>query len=103
MMPRSKKLPGSGDQGYFNEKRPVNVRVDGTAHLAELFPRPAGCWRIRSHHRGSVRVVGKPEVIQKRGCGKPQRGFGRIVGRSETLCRSLFTSCELYTSLLANW
>ena len=40
MMPRSKKLPGSGDQEYFNEKRPVNVRVDGTAHLAELFPRP---------------------------------------------------------------
>jgi len=39
MMPRSKKLPGNGDQGYFNEKRPVNVRVDGTAHLAELFPR----------------------------------------------------------------
>ena len=27
---------------------------------------------------------------------------GRIVGHSETLCRSLFTSCELYTSLLAN-
>ncbi len=43
MMPRSKKLPGSGDQEYFNEKRPVNVRVGGTAHLAELFPRPAGC------------------------------------------------------------
>src|SRR6266849_7957610 len=41
MMPRSKKLLNSGDQEYFNEKRPVNVRVDSTAHLAELFPRPA--------------------------------------------------------------
>jgi len=65
MMPRSKKLPGSGDQGYFNEKRPVNVRVDGTAHLAELFPRAAGCWRIPSHHRGSVRVVGHPETAPR--------------------------------------
>ncbi len=26
----------------------------------------------------------------------------RVVTHSETLCRSLFTSCELYTSLLAN-
>jgi hypothetical protein len=43
MMHRSKKLLGSGYQEYFNEKRPVNVRVDGTAHLAELFPRPGGC------------------------------------------------------------
>src|SRR5438445_10783475 len=39
MMHRSKNLLGSSDQEYFNEKRPVNVRVDGTAHLAELFPR----------------------------------------------------------------
>jgi len=31
--------------------------------LAELFPRPGGCWRIPSHHRGSVRVVGKPEKV----------------------------------------
>jgi hypothetical protein len=29
MMHRSENLPGSGDQEYFNEKRPVNVRVDG--------------------------------------------------------------------------
>jgi len=43
MTPRSKKLLGSGDQEYFNEKRPVNGRVDGTAHLAELLPRPGGC------------------------------------------------------------
>ena len=41
MMHRSKSLLGSGDQEYFNEKRPVNVRVDGTAQLAELFPRPS--------------------------------------------------------------
>jgi len=40
MMHRSKKLLGKGDQEYFNEKRPVNVRVDGTARLAELFPGP---------------------------------------------------------------
>jgi hypothetical protein len=42
MMHSSKNLLGSGDQEYFNEKRPVNVRADGTAHLAELFPRPGG-------------------------------------------------------------
>jgi len=41
MMHRPKKLLGSGDQGYCNEKRPVNVRVDGTAHFAELFARSA--------------------------------------------------------------
>ena len=40
MMYRSKKLLSNGDQEYFNEKRPVNLRVDGIAHLAELFPRP---------------------------------------------------------------
>jgi hypothetical protein len=43
MIHRSQKHLGSGAQGYFNEKRPVNVRVNGTAHLAELFPRPEGC------------------------------------------------------------
>jgi hypothetical protein len=31
MMHRSKKLLSSGDQQYFKEKRPVNVRVNGTA------------------------------------------------------------------------
>ncbi len=35
MMRRSKNLLGSGEQEYFNEKRPVNVRVDDTAHLAQ--------------------------------------------------------------------
>jgi hypothetical protein len=40
MLHRSKKLLGSGEKEYFNEKCPVNVRVDGTAHLAELFRRP---------------------------------------------------------------
>ncbi len=63
MMHRSKKLLGSGDQEYFKEKRPVNVRVDGTAHLAELFLRPEGMLTNTSHHRGSVRVVGHSEVI----------------------------------------
>jgi hypothetical protein len=42
MLHRSQKPLGSGDQGYFNEKGPVNLRVDGTAHLAELFLRPGG-------------------------------------------------------------
>ncbi len=46
MMHRSKKLLGSGDQGYFNEKRPVNVRVDGTAHFTALFPRPGRKVRV---------------------------------------------------------
>jgi hypothetical protein len=40
MMHRSQNLLVSGDQEYFNEKRPVNVRVDGTAHRAEIFLRP---------------------------------------------------------------
>jgi hypothetical protein len=38
MMHRSKKLPDTRNQEYFKEKHPVNVRVDSTAHLAELFP-----------------------------------------------------------------
>jgi hypothetical protein len=40
MMHRSKKPLGSGDREYFNEKRPVNVRVDGTAHLTAALPPP---------------------------------------------------------------
>jgi hypothetical protein len=36
----SKKLLGSGDEAYFNEKGPVNMRVDGTAHFAESLPGP---------------------------------------------------------------
>src|SRR2546427_482798 len=43
MMHHSTQLLGGGDQEYCNEKRPVNVRVDATAHLAELFPRPWSC------------------------------------------------------------
>jgi len=42
MMHRSKKPLVSGDREYFNEKRPVNVRVEGTAHLAEALPPPRG-------------------------------------------------------------
>jgi hypothetical protein len=63
MVHRSKKLPGGGDEEYFNQKRSVNVRVDGTAHLAELFSR-RGTLTNASHHRGSVRVVGKPETMR---------------------------------------
>src|SRR6516162_7666488 len=38
MMHRFKKVPGSGDEEYFNKKSPVNVSVDRRAHLAEPFP-----------------------------------------------------------------
>jgi len=48
MMRRSKKPLGGLDREYFNEKRPVNVRVDGTAHLAAALPPPGGCWRIQA-------------------------------------------------------
>jgi len=40
MMHSSKNFWAAGNQEYFKEKSPVNVRVDATAHLAELFPRP---------------------------------------------------------------
>jgi hypothetical protein len=36
MIRRSKKPLGSGDEEYFNEKRLVNVRVDGTGAVAEV-------------------------------------------------------------------
>jgi hypothetical protein len=41
MTHRSKKLQRRGNQQYFNEKCPVNLRVGGKL-LAELFPRQ-GC------------------------------------------------------------
>jgi hypothetical protein len=44
MMRRSQNPLGSGGQEYFNEKRPVNLRIDGTAHPAEFFPRMRECW-----------------------------------------------------------
>jgi hypothetical protein len=43
MMRRSQNPLGSGGQEYFNEKRPVNLRIDGTAHPAEFFPRMREC------------------------------------------------------------
>jgi hypothetical protein len=43
MIRRSQKLLGDGKQEYFNEKRRVNSRVNGTARLAALFPRPKEC------------------------------------------------------------
>ncbi len=49
MMHRSKKLLGSGEQEYFNEKRPVNVRVDRPVHLVELF----GCPRAADEYQPS--------------------------------------------------
>jgi hypothetical protein len=47
MLHRSMKLLGSGDKEYFNEKRPVNMRVDVTAHLAELYLCPRGFRKLR--------------------------------------------------------
>jgi len=66
MTPRSKKLLGSGDQEYFNEKRPVNGRVDGTAHLAELLPAP-GVLRNTQPSPWFCPSVAKPEVIVRLG------------------------------------
>ena len=66
MMHRSKNLLGSSDQEYFNEKRPVNVRVDGTAHLAELFPRPGMLTNTQPSPWFSPSVA-KPEVIVRLG------------------------------------
>jgi hypothetical protein len=37
MMHCRKKLLAGGEQGYFNEKRPVNVRVEGTNAIAARF------------------------------------------------------------------
>jgi hypothetical protein len=42
MMHFSKKLLAGGDQGYFNVKRPVNVRTNGTnAHAMRVIPSKA--------------------------------------------------------------
>jgi hypothetical protein len=39
MAHRSRKLPGRRNQPYFNEKRPVNLRVSTSC---QLFPRSQG-------------------------------------------------------------
>ena len=46
MMHCSRKLLGNEEEGYFIEKRPVNVRAKDTTHLAESLPAPEGCWRV---------------------------------------------------------
>ncbi len=56
----SKKLLGSGDEAYFNEKGPVNMRVDGTAHFAEslpggAIPKPLATMQHRSAPSGGPR------------------------------------------------
>ena len=58
MMHRSKKPLVSGDREYFNEKRPVNVRVEGTAHLAEALGScpETGFWEI------NVRATAVPRL-----------------------------------------
>lgn len=38
MVHRSTKPLVSGGQGYFNEKRPVNWRVDGALHVRRIPP-----------------------------------------------------------------
>jgi hypothetical protein len=60
MMHRSQKLLGDGKQEYFNEKRPVNSRVNGTACLA--LPAPQGMLTNPGQQRGSVRAVSHSEV-----------------------------------------
>jgi hypothetical protein len=65
MMRRSKKLLGRGGGEYFNEKRPVNVRIDKT-HLTELFSRP----RDTSYQCGSVRVVAQRPPHQRLSPGR---------------------------------
>jgi len=45
MMHRSKKPLRNGVREYFNQKRPVNMRVDGidgTVHLVEVLPTARG-------------------------------------------------------------
>jgi hypothetical protein len=66
MMHRSEKLLVNGDEEYFNEKRSVNVRVDGAAHLAELFPRPGDA---DEYHPSPwfCPSVGKPKVMVRSG------------------------------------
>jgi phage gp46-like protein len=61
MMRRSKKPLGSGDREYFNEKRPVNVRVDATAYLAETLAPLRECRRIQA-----ITVVLSAWSIRKR-------------------------------------
>jgi len=56
MMHRSKKPLRSGVREYFNQKRPVNTRVDGTA--PRLFHRTRVFWRrsLGTPHPCNVRM-----------------------------------------------
>ena len=55
MTHRSGGLLRRRNQQYFNQKRPVNLRVKGTGHLAELFPRAGLRGDVQdSERRGSV-------------------------------------------------
>ena len=77
---------------YFSEA----VSWEGEERLAD-----ADSWRITGNPQ--VIVLGRIS-IDKRAC-IDWSGQLPVVGHSETLCRSLFTSCELHTdetSLLAN-
>ena len=47
-MHRSKKLPRSGERGYFNEKRTVNVRVIVQHTLPRLVNRPRNAHRVQT-------------------------------------------------------
>jgi hypothetical protein len=51
-MYRSQKLVGDGDQEYSNEKRAVNLRVDGTP--SRVSSRARGMLMNAGQHRGSV-------------------------------------------------
>jgi hypothetical protein len=77
MMHRSKKLLSSGDQEYFNEKRPVNARVDATAH--HTSPRS-------SRARGITVVLSKGLANRKQSRDRISRNYFRTARR--------FVACE---------
>jgi hypothetical protein len=62
MMRRPEKPPGSGDRGYFNRKRLVNVR--GTATLPNSSE-VRGILTNASYQRSSVRLLRKEAPGEK--------------------------------------
>jgi hypothetical protein len=83
-MQRSKEGRAARDAEYFNEKRPVNLRVcgmrvSGTLRLTELFPRPADAHKYQPPLR-LFPVVRASEVI----VGPDRRGLTLILASSRT-------------------
>src|SRR5882672_9736771 len=94
MVRRSKKALGSGGQEYFNEKRPVNLRVDGPARLAELSPRSGGMPTNTGRHRGLVRGLANPEV-KFRNAQPHLRRVSRLAPVSKVVLHLLSHSLQL--------